>query len=721
MKKITAFAAVLIMLLTCFFGCASAKFTVTYNVDGVLSTETVDSGSTASCAKPENAEGKTFDGWYTDDALTLIYDEKTPVTKDVTLYGTWRETKPQRYVVTFIVDEIPYEVAVNAGEAAAFDEPKKSGYTFNGWYTDQACTKKFDLSAPIAGDLTLYAGWTQTHIPRTFVVSFDLAGGTAEPAIGSQSIEEGGRVLRPQRDPVRENYIFEAWYKGEESYNFADAVNASFTLTAHWKEENPDIPDGPKATATSSAEGHAASLAIDGNAATFWQAAEAGKACLTLDLGEISEVRSVKQTFAEAKAWNFVVEGSTDGELWAELGKAAGQGPQAAYEVSANGYFRYVRLNVQSGGVPSSKEFEVGLFDLSGGTNIALGMKGSADSWAPGCETEMAFDGKYGTYWCSNDEAYPKYLAVEWTYTAYVNYVDFCFTEEGTHNYEVEARLEDDSWIKLEEAADHDGQTVRLEVKREVNAVLIRQFSGPTRANIAEMNVYGFKNVAYGLTPVTEGGYDVYPIGESYLYGAATNGDVAEYSADGKTWTAFSAEAGVSEGAQAAYVRVKSDSQIKIFATPFKTDLARYVVPTASDYSNEGYRPGIATMNPENVWVQSDSGGHFWCAASWGGPHTLELDFGNVCIINGFRYTFQDEIAEPKYKLKIELSEDGSEWTVAFDNSAAGDAGKVFEGDIENVRARYVKITAEYVEGWTNCKNLQIYGIGAPVRDIEIR
>lgn len=151
MKKITAFAAVLIMLLTCFFGCASAKFTVTYNVDGVLSTETVDSGSTASCAKPENAEGKTFDGWYTDDALTLIYDEKTPVTKDVTLYGTWRETKPQRYVVTFIVDEIPYEVAVNAGEAAAFDEPKKSGYTFNGWYTDQACTKKFDLSGSDRG------------------------------------------------------------------------------------------------------------------------------------------------------------------------------------------------------------------------------------------------------------------------------------------------------------------------------------------------------------------------------------------------------------------------------------------------------------------------------------------------------------------------------------------------------------------------------------------
>ena len=77
--------------------------------------------------------------------------------------------------------------------------------------------------------------------------------------------------MRPQKDPVRENYIFEGWYKGEESYDFADAVNASFTLTAHWKKEEPDLPDTPqRVTATSSAEGHGAELAADGNADTYW-------------------------------------------------------------------------------------------------------------------------------------------------------------------------------------------------------------------------------------------------------------------------------------------------------------------------------------------------------------------------------------------------------------------------------------------------------------------
>lgn len=40
------------------------------------------------------------------------------------------------------------------------DEPVKEGWTFNGWYTDRACTNewKFD-SDTLIGDITLYAGW----------------------------------------------------------------------------------------------------------------------------------------------------------------------------------------------------------------------------------------------------------------------------------------------------------------------------------------------------------------------------------------------------------------------------------------------------------------------------------------------------------------------------------------------------------------------------------
>ncbi len=40
--------------------------------------------------------------------------------------------------------------------------PTRDGYTFTGWYTDEACTQAYDFSDTVTGDLTLYAGWEET-------------------------------------------------------------------------------------------------------------------------------------------------------------------------------------------------------------------------------------------------------------------------------------------------------------------------------------------------------------------------------------------------------------------------------------------------------------------------------------------------------------------------------------------------------------------------------
>lgn len=724
MKRMLTFVTLIALLVVCFAGCASAMYTVSYSVDGSVTTEKVESGGLASCAEPEPVAGKIFDGWYSDSELTKKYDEAAPVTSDITLYGTWRTdsvTPKNEYTVTFMVDGIAYEVKVKEGKTAYFDEPKKSGWLFNGWYTDESCETKFDLSTPIESSITLYAGWTEVHIPQTFTVSFDLNGGNANPAISAQKIIEGGKAEEPDSVLSLDGYVFRGWFKDGELYDFDSEVNASFVLVAQWKLDVPETEG--TAQASSSAAGYDAAFAIDGDTDTWWQAESEGEATLTIDFGKMQEVRSVRQIFASSAKWNFAIEASVDGENWAEIATVAWEEAKDTFDVEANGYFRYMRLRVLSGGIPSSKELYVETFDLSGGTNIALGMKGSAGDWAAGNETEMAFDGNYSTFWCANDGNFPKYLAVEWTYVTYVNYVEFYFQNEGTHNYEVEGRLEDGSWVKLEEAKDHVGQSFRLEVNREVSAVLIREFAGPGWANVTEMNVYGFKDVASGMTPSAESGYDVYAIGDSYIDSVTTDSETVEYSADGKEWKPLTVEEGkAAGGVQAAYIRVKEGAATKIFATSFATDLARYVTPDASDFSDTNHRPGIATMNPENVWVQSgDGAGYFWCASTAGGEHWLELDLGRVCVVQGFQYTFQDEISDPNYKLRIELSETKESWTTVFDNFETGGAGKVFEGEIDNVRARYVKVTVEYVNSWTNCKNLQFYGVGAPVRDIEIR
>ena len=43
-------------------------------------------------------------------------------------------------------------------------DPTRDGYTFAGWYTDEACTQAYDFSTPVTADLTLFAKWTKNAV-----------------------------------------------------------------------------------------------------------------------------------------------------------------------------------------------------------------------------------------------------------------------------------------------------------------------------------------------------------------------------------------------------------------------------------------------------------------------------------------------------------------------------------------------------------------------------
>lgn len=45
-------------------------------------------------------------------------------------------------------------------------EPRREGYTFTGWYTDEACSELYDFSTEVTGKLTLYAGWDSNFAPQ---------------------------------------------------------------------------------------------------------------------------------------------------------------------------------------------------------------------------------------------------------------------------------------------------------------------------------------------------------------------------------------------------------------------------------------------------------------------------------------------------------------------------------------------------------------------------
>ncbi|PPL16053.1 hypothetical protein GY24_13220 [Microterricola pindariensis] len=83
--------------------------------------------------------------------------------------------------------------------------PTRTGHTFTGWFTDAATTLLWDFdTALIAGDLTLYAGWTLT--PITITISW--ANGDAPETL---TLPYGSLLPRPA-DPVKAGHTFTGWF-----------------------------------------------------------------------------------------------------------------------------------------------------------------------------------------------------------------------------------------------------------------------------------------------------------------------------------------------------------------------------------------------------------------------------------------------------------------------------------------------------------------------------
>ena len=138
------------------------KYTVTFNSYGgtpVPPAQEVEYGLTATKPADPTLKGYTFAFWYLgeDEQNATAYDFNTPVTENITLTAKWNINK---YTVTFNTDggtPVPpaqeVEYGLTATEPAA---PKKTGYTFDGWYLGD---EKYDFSAAVEQNITLTAKW----------------------------------------------------------------------------------------------------------------------------------------------------------------------------------------------------------------------------------------------------------------------------------------------------------------------------------------------------------------------------------------------------------------------------------------------------------------------------------------------------------------------------------------------------------------------------------
>ena len=187
-------------------------------------------------------EGYTFLGWYGNkDGNGDKYDFGVAVVVPTTVYAKWEK---KTYTVTFdanggtdITDKV-----VTVDHGATVDrptaEPRKTGYTFDGWFTAKEGGEEWNFTQnTITAPTTIYAHWTAIQI----TISFNTAGGTPEtiPSITISYDEELSGLVTPEK----EGYAFAGWWNGSTEWTDGKVINVteSFTLTAKWTEISYDI------------------------------------------------------------------------------------------------------------------------------------------------------------------------------------------------------------------------------------------------------------------------------------------------------------------------------------------------------------------------------------------------------------------------------------------------------------------------------------------------
>ena len=196
----------------------------------------VDGGRAAKPDDPE-LDGSKFEGWFT--AAGDKYDFDTAVTADLILYAHWTVkggTRPAHIVIfdTAGGSAVAAQTVADGGYAYEPAAPTNDGFAFDGWYADGA-EEPYDFSAPVTGDLVLYARWsTSGDDVVAHLVTFDCSDGAH---VSVRTVGDGERVERPA-DPTREGYEFLGWYAdGSESpYDFSTPVTGDLTLYARWSK-----------------------------------------------------------------------------------------------------------------------------------------------------------------------------------------------------------------------------------------------------------------------------------------------------------------------------------------------------------------------------------------------------------------------------------------------------------------------------------------------------
>ena len=214
----------------------------TFTADGTTfaPAQTIDRGGkfTEPTSTPEK-KGYTFIGWYNGDEKFDFDADTTNARNVLNLVATWDINK---YTVQFVSDHGSFaDQTIEHGkpiDTAKLTIPQVEGYTFDGWYADEAHKTKFDFSTPITSNTTVYAKWTAKDYEVRFITEH-----------GNAPTSQNVPYNEPANDPGKlseEGYTFIGWYADEAhktKFDFSTPIKHNITVYAKWEKNAPVLPD----------------------------------------------------------------------------------------------------------------------------------------------------------------------------------------------------------------------------------------------------------------------------------------------------------------------------------------------------------------------------------------------------------------------------------------------------------------------------------------------
>ena len=162
-----------------------------------------------------------------------VQDKNVPsYTPDCLEYDDYRDsdkvTVIDPYMYLFVFNSLPgmdYRLYVYQRALELPPEHTKDGYTFVGWYLDEALTVPYK-GEPITADMNFYAKF---EINR-YTVTFDSNGGSEVP---SKTIDWNTAVAT--ETPTKTGYNFKGWFLSDGTKYTDQQIKSDTTLTARWE------------------------------------------------------------------------------------------------------------------------------------------------------------------------------------------------------------------------------------------------------------------------------------------------------------------------------------------------------------------------------------------------------------------------------------------------------------------------------------------------------